>query len=345
MKLLIAVTLFLYLFLKCASTPEEPIPMPAQEEPMLEQNKSSNEAVVTEAANPVSPLNVSNDLDIVTLKNGEVIEARVTTFTSDSLMVLDKNYKKAFYKKKDVKDVKVAPANESKCIEGNCINGKGSLLYADKTKYIGEFKDNLKSGKGTLILPDGGKYIGQYKDNLRDGQGTFTKPDGTKYVGGYKDGRPHGKGTLSTPDGTKYVGEFKDGKPYGKGTLSNSKGIIFSGQFPLNEKLNGKEIVSTNKKLKQKSSEWSDYQGIMTWDNAKAKCSSLAMRLPTKAELETAYNEKETEGWNADIEKDNPKTYWTSEESSDNSATTFSLGYGYALTPAKYHDNHVRCIR
>ena len=42
------------------------------------------------------------------------------------------------------------------------------IYKADKTKYIGQFKDGKFDGQGTYTYPDGTKYIGQFKD----GKGT-----------------------------------------------------------------------------------------------------------------------------------------------------------------------------
>ncbi|MGB1237461.1 MAG: hypothetical protein ACPG4U_04570, partial [Pseudomonadales bacterium] len=35
------------------------------------------------------------------------------------------------------------------CVEGDCINGKGTYIYKGGTKYKGSFKGGLANGKGT----------------------------------------------------------------------------------------------------------------------------------------------------------------------------------------------------
>ncbi len=50
------------------------------------------------------------------------------------------------------------------CIEGNCVNGKGTFISPDKTKYVGEFKNGKFVGKGTFTYPDGSKLIGKFKN-------------------------------------------------------------------------------------------------------------------------------------------------------------------------------------
>ena len=73
------------------------------------------------------------------------------------------------------------------------------IYKADKTKYIGQFKDGKFDGQGTYTYPDGTKYIGQFKDGLPNGQGTYTYPDGIKYTGQFKDGKGTDKLGINIP--------------------------------------------------------------------------------------------------------------------------------------------------
>ena len=45
------------------------------------------------------------------------------------------------------------------------------IYKADKTKYIGQFKDGKFEGQGTYTYGDGTKYIGEFKDGLPNGRG------------------------------------------------------------------------------------------------------------------------------------------------------------------------------
>ena len=74
------------------------------------------------------------------------------------------------------------------CISGDCFNGKGTYIYYDGTKYVGEWKDDMRNGQGTYTNYVGDKYVGQWKDNKKNGQGTLTYANGDKYVGQWKDG-------------------------------------------------------------------------------------------------------------------------------------------------------------
>ena len=165
-------------------------------------------------------------------------------------------------------------ATAEKCVQGNCVNGQGTLTWTDGTKYegefkdekmtgqgtfthkeykyVGEFKDDLLNGQGTLTFADGGKYVGEFKDDLFNGQGTFTFADGGKYVGEFKDDIFNGQGTFTFADGKKYVGEFKDNKFNGQGTITFANGNKINGRWEDGEQVESEtkfyETVESRKK-------------------------------------------------------------------------------------------------
>ncbi|HMV76634.1 MAG TPA: hypothetical protein PL048_25200 [Leptospiraceae bacterium] len=90
------------------------------------------------------------------------------------------------------------------------------------------------------------------------------------------------------------------------------------------------------------SSEWSAFQGEMSWQEAKDACEAKEMRLPERAELLSAQRAGAWEHW----KKDGMYSwYWSSEEYSAERA--YSVGiHGesvYSLKSDRYH--YVRCIR
>ena len=120
---------------------------------------------------------------------------------------------------------------DGKCVEGDCVNGKGTFEFTDGDKYVGEFKDGKENGQGTKTYSYGSVYVGEFKDGWENGQGTLTYDNGAKYVGEFKDGLMYGQGTMTYDDGSKYVGEWKDAQLDGQGTYTYGDGSKYVGEF------------------------------------------------------------------------------------------------------------------
>jgi len=126
----------------------------------------------------------------------------------------------------------LAPAASfgDECVEGDCVNGTGAMVFSTGHKYTGGFKDGVRHGEGVLLMPGKRKIVGVWVDNeIREG--TFTAPDGTVYKGQWEFRERNGQGTLIFPDGRKYVGEFKSGQRHGKGTMTWADGRMYVGDF------------------------------------------------------------------------------------------------------------------
>ena len=139
------------------------------------------------------------------------------------------------------------------CVEGDCVNGTGTMVYSTGHKFTGGFKDGMRHGEGVMLMPgkrklvgvwqdneitegtitypDGRSYTGQWKFRERSGQGTLTWPDGRKYTGEFRHDQRHGKGTMIFPDGRKYVGDFQSGERTGQGTMTYPDGTKRVGEF------------------------------------------------------------------------------------------------------------------
>ena len=120
------------------------------------------------------------------------------------------------------------------CIEGDCINGKGTWLESSGNKYIGNFKDGYRYGRGVLLYPDGEKWEGDWKKNKKwNGEGVL-KNIWHRYKGNYKNGNWHGTGDYQLsnwPINDKYKGRWEKGKMHGEGKYNFSSGGEYEGAW------------------------------------------------------------------------------------------------------------------
>jgi formylglycine-generating enzyme required for sulfatase activity len=93
-------------------------------------------------------------------------------------------------------------------------------------------------------------------------------------------------------------------------------------------------------KSSKSDGKWSEYQGYMNWEDAKKKCASIGMRLPTIEELESAYKSGVTESWKTD-----GYNYWSSTPVGDDRAYNLSINYGDSDDRYRGVVNRVRCLR
>jgi hypothetical protein len=139
------------------------------------------------------------------------------------------------------------------CVEGDCVNGKGTMIYSTGHKYVGEFEEGKRHGQGIIYMPGGRTFEGQFRQNApikgtytypdgkvftgqwefyeRNGRGKLKYPDGRVYEGEFKSGLRHGKGVLAWPSGRRYEGNFVRGQRTGKGTLTYPDGRVYTGDF------------------------------------------------------------------------------------------------------------------
>ncbi len=103
------------------------------------------------------------------------------------------------------------------CVEGDCINGFGTFLWENGSRYIGEFKNGSMHGHGNFHFGEksigkGGIYIGEFKNGFIEGYGIWTWTNGDKYIGECKYNKMHGKGTYYYSDGTVRKGTWFNDK-------------------------------------------------------------------------------------------------------------------------------------
>ncbi|HMV79160.1 MAG TPA: hypothetical protein PL048_05570 [Leptospiraceae bacterium] len=87
---------------------------------------------------------------------------------------------------------------------------------------------------------------------------------------------------------------------------------------------------------------WSEDQGRMNWEDAKKKCESIGMRLPTTDELKEAYAAGITKSWKK-ISTDN-YDIWSSDPGRDDTAIALDNDTGEALPNDREGKNPVRCL-
>ena len=87
----------------------------------------------------------------------------------------------------------VGSPTESVCLVGNCDDGEGVSLWADGSRYSGEWRNGEKDGFGRWEWNDRREYIGYFDKNSRHGFGVYSHINGA-YIGEYKNNREKGYG-------------------------------------------------------------------------------------------------------------------------------------------------------
>lgn len=99
-----------------------------------------------------------------------------------------------------------------KCVSGNCVNGKGKMVYTNGDSYEGDFVNGKRDGHGTYTFKNGQVYVGQFTDGLRNGRGRFTFSEGSVYVGSFVIDNFIGRGTYTPKSGGNQTGKFTVGQ-------------------------------------------------------------------------------------------------------------------------------------
>lgn len=141
----------------------------------------------------------------------------------------------------------------AQCVKGNCIQGKGKIIYKDKSSYEGNFSKGARHGKG-LYLFKGGKYTGTFLRNKMDGEGKLTFYAGESYIGQFKLDMFHGKGKYIYANGDIYKGHWQEGKKEGFGTYVFHNADTYIGLF-VNDKMNGQGNPTKSNQVKE-SGNW-----------------------------------------------------------------------------------------
>lgn len=117
------------------------------------------------------------------------------------------------------------------CVQGDCLNGQGTVVLPDGRRYVGEFQNGIRNGRGLMTFPDGTKYLGDWLNDKPHGQGTLSSIGKFEYAGEFANGVREGSGTLETVDGKKYVGQWQNDVPHGQGKITYPDNSTFTGEF------------------------------------------------------------------------------------------------------------------
>ena len=121
--------------------------------------------------------------------------------------------------------------DETGCTKGDCFNGYGTFIYANGSRYVGNFSDGDPHGQGILYFSNGNRYLGDWAHNFREGQGKFIFVEGHEYTGGFYQNQFQGKGLMQYANGDSYDGEWAHDQPNGFGMYSFHTGDRYEGQF------------------------------------------------------------------------------------------------------------------
>ncbi len=129
----------------------------------------------------------------------------------------------------------VSLAVQASCISGNCINGVGTFVYEDNSKYAGFFVAGKPHGNGVLIGWDGSKYSGPFVKGKKQGLGKWISANGDVYTGNFANDTFEGKGRIAYANGDTYLGDWKSGYASGTGTYTFSDGHKYTGSFQMGD--------------------------------------------------------------------------------------------------------------
>ncbi|EMN89504.1 MORN repeat-containing protein [Leptospira weilii] len=122
--------------------------------------------------------------------------------------------------------------NTSKCIEGDCKNGFGTLRFRNGAVYKGQFAQSKFHGFGIFTHPKGDSYEGDWIFGKKHGKGIYKYADRSRYEGDFFENEKHGVGTFFWPGKTSILkANFFQGEPEGVGELTIAGGIKLLGMY------------------------------------------------------------------------------------------------------------------
>ena len=111
------------------------------------------------------------------------------------------------------------------------------FTFESGDKYTGSWVkgSKTKQGHGVLVWADGSRYEGQFKQNKINGTGKVTFFNGDWYEGGFVDGKKTGHGKYVFVDGRNYNGAWLNDMQHGQGTFTYLDGSVCTGMWSENQ--------------------------------------------------------------------------------------------------------------
>jgi hypothetical protein len=117
----------------------------------------------------------------------------------------------------------IVVSTKAQCTSGDCVNGEGTFVYSDGTKFNGTFINGMKFF-GKYTYQSGAIYEGYFKNEKRDSIGNFRYSNGDFFEGVFiNDQKLYG--TYTYKNGNEYKGAFQDNKPHGFGEFKLKNGV------------------------------------------------------------------------------------------------------------------------
>lgn len=120
-------------------------------------------------------------------------------------------------------------SSHAQCVEGDCKNGTGKVIYPDNSQYTGLFENGLRK-QGILTYKSGDIYEGGFSKNKREGYGKYTYKSGEEFKGYYA-GDQKIFGIYKFKSGNEYTGQFENNKFHGYGILAKADGTKIEGEW------------------------------------------------------------------------------------------------------------------
>lgn len=109
------------------------------------------------------------------------------------------------------------------------------MHYPNGSKFVGDFKDNLRHGRGAFTTSKGVIYDGEWNRDRFEGTGSIRSEDRIgcswrKYIGEFKNWKRHGEGRQYYHEGV-YDGQWADGLRNGLGIMQFTNGNLYVGSW------------------------------------------------------------------------------------------------------------------